>query len=150
MNNQLRVHPIEILLVEDNVADADLAFEALSESKIRNTLHVVEDGEEAMDFLFKKGKFVDAPTPDLILLDLNLPRKDGREVLRDVKNDPELKRIPIVVLTTSDAEVDIVKSYTLHANSYIKKPLDFRQFVNVVKSIENFWLSIVTLPPQDK
>jgi CheY-like chemotaxis protein len=138
---------IDILLVEDNPGDARLAVEALKESKIQNTLHVVMDGEEASDFLFRKGKYADSAHPDLILLDLNLPKKDGRELLAEIKNDPVLKRIPVVVLTTSKAEEDILKTYNLHANCYITKPLDLEQFMKVIKSIEEFWLTIVVLPP---
>lgn len=144
MNDTMKM--IEILLVEDNPGDADLAREALVSSKIKNTLHVVSDGEKAMDFLRKKGEYAFAPRPDLILLDLNLPRKDGREVLAEVKQDDNLKRIPVVILTSSKADEDIIKSYNLHANCYITKPLDFFQFTKVVQSIENFWLSIVVLP----
>ena len=140
---------IEILLVEDNPGDVRLTIEALKESKIRNTLHVAHDGEEAMDFLLQRGRFTTAPRPDLILLDLNLPRKDGREVLKEIKNAPHLRRIPVAVLTTSSAEEDIVKSYNLHANCYIQKPLDIDQFAKVVKSIEDFWFTIVTLPPKE-
>jgi chemotaxis family two-component system response regulator Rcp1 len=139
--------PVEILLVEDNPGDADLARDALESSKIRNTLHVVGDGEEAMAFLRQSGKFKDAPRPDIVLLDLNLPKKDGREVLAEIKADEELKRIPVVILTTSRAEEDILKSYNLHANCYITKPIDLTQFVKVVKSIEDFWFTIVKLPP---
>lgn len=138
---------VEILLVEDNPGDADLAREALQDSKINNNLHVVEDGIEAMAFLRKTGKYENAPRPDLILLDLNLPRKDGREVLSEIKADDYFKRIPVVILTTSEAEEDILKSYNLHANCYITKPIDLSQFMKVVHSIENFWLSIVALPP---
>jgi CheY-like chemotaxis protein len=138
--------PVEILLVEDNIGDARLAKEALKESKIKNDLQIVGDGIDAMDFLHRKGKFTNAPRPDLILLDLNLPRKDGREVLAEIKNDPELKRIPVVILTISKAEEDILKTYNLHANCYITKPLDLDQFMKVVKSIEDFWLTIVKLP----
>ncbi|HOX37976.1 MAG TPA: response regulator [Candidatus Brocadiia bacterium] len=137
---------VEILLVEDNPGDVRLTQEALKEGRISNRLSVVEDGAEAMDFLRKKGKFAGAPTPDLILLDLNLPRKDGREVLAEVKEDRELRRIPVVVLTTSKAEEDIIRSYDLHANCYITKPVDFEQFINVVRCIEDFWLAIVKLP----
>jgi two-component system, chemotaxis family, response regulator Rcp1 len=133
--------PIDILLVE-----ARLAKEALKESKIKNDLHIVGDGIDAMDFLHRNGKFTNAPRPDLILLDLNLPRKDGREVLAEIKNDPDLKRIPVVILTISKAEEDILKTYNLHANCYITKPLDLDQFMKVVKSIEDFWLTIVKLP----
>ncbi|PKN40069.1 MAG: response regulator [Deltaproteobacteria bacterium HGW-Deltaproteobacteria-18] len=142
----MHVHPIAILLVEDNEGDARLAMEAMRESKIRNTLHHVRDGEEAMAFLRREGKFADAPRPDLVLLDLNLPRKDGREVLAEIKADDALKRVPVVILTVSSDEEDIFKAYGLHANCFITKPLDFQQFVKVVKSIEDFWLSIVKLP----
>jgi CheY-like chemotaxis protein len=144
------VRSIDILLVEDNPGDARLAKEALAESKIKNNLHFVGDGEEASDFLFRKGKFENAPRPDLILLDLNLPKKDGRELLAEIKNDPHLKRIPVVILTTSKAEEDIIKTYNLHANCYITKPLDLDQFMKVVKSIEEFWLTIVRLPTFEK
>ncbi len=137
---------VEILLVEDNIGDIELTKEALLESKIRNTLSVVVDGEEAMDFLLKKGKYVDAITPDVILLDLNLPKKDGREVLADIKKHPTLRRIPVVVLTTSEAEEDLIKAYDNYANCYIKKPVDFDKFIHVVKKIEDFWFSIVKLP----
>lgn len=141
--------PIEILLVEDNEGDIDLTKEALLESKLKNQLEVVRDGEEAIAFLRKQGKYNDATTPDLVLLDLNLPKKDGREVLAEIKADPILRRIPVVVLTTSEAEEDILKVYDNHANCYIKKPVDFNKFVNVVKKIEDFWLSIVKLPRVD-
>jgi len=137
---------IEILLVEDSPGDVDLTREALEGTKIRNTLHVVGDGEEAIAFLRRKGKYADAPRPGLILLDLNLPKKDGREVLAEIKRDKNLKRIPVVVLTTSKEEEDILKSYNLHANCYITKPIDLNQFLRVVKSIEEFWLTIVRLP----
>ncbi|HEX3014290.1 MAG TPA: response regulator [Methanobacterium sp.] len=137
---------IEILLVEDNEGDVGLVEEVFQEAKIRNNLNVAEDGEEAMLFLRKEGKFSDVPSPDIILLDLNLPGKDGREVLKEIKEDDKLKRIPVVILTTSKAEEDILKSYDLHANSYITKPVDFDQFLKVIKSIENFWLDIVKLP----
>lgn len=138
--------PIEILLVEDNHADVRLTEEALREGKVRNNLHVARDGVEALQFLRREGKYANAPRPDLVLLDLNLPRKDGREVLAEVKDDAELKTIPIVVLTTSSAEIDILKSYSLHANCYITKPVDLEQFVLVVKSIDDFWLTVVRLP----
>jgi len=139
---------IEILLVEDNPGDVRLTMEAWKEGKIRNHLHVAEDGVEALSFLRKEGKHAQAARPDLILLDLNLPRKDGREVLAEIKEDPGLKHIPVVILTTSKAEQDILKTYDLHANCYITKPLDMDQFIRVVRSIEDFWLSIVTLPPR--
>lgn len=137
---------IEILLVEDNEGDARLAKEALRDSKIRNTIHHVSDGEAAIAFLRREGSFRNVPTPDLVLLDLNLPRKDGREVLAEVKADGDLKRIPVVILTVSSAEEDVLRSYNLHANCYITKPLDLAQFMKVVHSIEDFWLTIVKLP----
>jgi CheY-like chemotaxis protein len=139
---------IEILLVEDNPGDVRLTMEAWKEGKIRNNLHVAEDGVEALSFLRREGKHAQAARPHLILLDLNLPRKDGREVLAEIKDDPALKHIPVVILTTSKAEQDILKTYDLHANCYITKPLDMDQFIRVVRSIEDFWLSIVTLPPR--
>jgi chemotaxis family two-component system response regulator Rcp1 len=137
---------VDILLVEDNEGDARLAKEAMRDSKIRNTLHHVSDGEEAMTFLRKEGKYENVPRPDLILLDLNLPKKDGREVLAEIKNDDNLKRIPVVILTVSSAEEDILKSYNLHANCFITKPIDLSQFMKVVRSVEDFWLTIVKLP----
>ena len=139
---------VDILLVEDNLGDVRLAQEAIKESKIRNRLFVVEDGVEAMEFLHQQGKYASAPRPDLILLDLNLPRKSGRDVLAEVKTDEDLKRIPVVVLTVSRAEEDVIKCYNHHANCYITKPLDFNQFMEVTKSIEEFWLTIVRLPPK--
>lgn len=139
----MKPNPIEILLVEDNPADVRLTQEALREGKVKNNLSVARDGEEALAFLRRDG----ATRPDLILLDLNLPRRDGREVLKEIKADPDLRRIPVVVLTTSEAEVDILKSYELHANCYITKPVDLEQFITVVKSIDDFWLTIVKLPP---
>lgn len=144
MNSEMKM--IEILLIEDNPGDAELARETLVISKIRNKLHVVIDGEKAMDFLYKRGVYAEVPRPDIIILDLNLPRKDGREVLAEIKLDDDLKRIPVVILSSSKAEEDILKSYNLHANCYITKPLDFRQFTKIVESIENFWLTIVKLP----
>jgi CheY-like chemotaxis protein len=137
---------IDILLVEDNEGDARLAREAMRDSKIRNTLHHVLDGEEAMACLRKEGRFAGAPRPDLILLDLNLPKKDGRQVLAEIKSDEELKRIPVVILTVSSDEQDILKSYNLHANCYVTKPIDLDQFIKVIRSIEDFWLTIVKLP----
>jgi CheY-like chemotaxis protein len=142
-----QVKPIEILLVEDSPGDVLIAREALTEAKLLNTIHIAEDGVEAMDFLHKRGKFADAPTPELILLDLNLPRKSGREVLAEIKADDVFKKIPVVVLTTSSAEEDILKSYNLHANCYVVKPVEFESFVQAVKSIQHFWFSVVTLPP---
>ncbi len=141
------VNPIEILLVEDNPGDVDLARNALENSKIRNILHAVSNGEEAMAFLRCQGEYANASRPDLVLLDLNLPRKDGREVLAEIKSDDDLKRIPVVILTSSRDEEDILKSYNLHANCYITKPMDLNQFIKVVKSIEDFWFTIVKLPP---
>ena len=138
--------PIEILLVEDNPADVRLTVEVLKETKVRNTLTVAADGIEALDLLRRNGRYAHAMRPDLILLDLNLPKKDGREVLAEIKTDPDLKRIPVVILTSSKAEEDIFKSYNLYANCYVTKPVGLEQFVKVVKSIENFWLTIVTLP----
>lgn len=140
--------PVEILLVEDNPGDARLAKEALKDSKLKNNLHIVIDGVEAMNFLEKKGEYKDVPKPDLILLDLNLPKKDGREVLAEIKSNDKLRTIPVVVLTISQAEEDILKSYNLHANCFITKPIDLDQFIKVVQSIEDFWLTIVKLPPQ--
>ena len=140
--------PVEILIVEDNPGDVRLAREGLSECKIRNNLHAVDDGIKAMAFLRKQGEYVRTPRPDLILLDLNLPKKDGRQVLREIKEDESFRLIPVVVLTTSKAEEDIVKSYSLHANCYVTKPLGLQQFVEVVQSIENFWFTIVKLVPK--
>lgn len=139
-------HPIDILLVEDNPGDVRLTQEALHDGRVRNRLSVVNDGVEALRYLRREPPYEQAPRPGLILLDLNLPRKDGREVLSEVKTDPILRRIPVVVLTTSQAETDILRSYDLNCNCYITKPVDFEQFMQVVKSIESFWLSIVQLP----
>jgi chemotaxis family two-component system response regulator Rcp1 len=147
MNTMTLVKPIDILLVEDNPGDADLAREALEGGKLKNRLFVVGDGEAAMDFLYQSGAYADVPRPGLILLDLNLPRKDGREVLADIKAHKDLKRIPVVILTTSQSEEDVLKSYNLHANCFITKPIDLNQFIKVVRSIEDFWFSIVVLPP---
>ena len=138
--------PVEILLVEDNEGDVGIIEEVFKETNFRNTLHVAEDGEEAILFLYSEGKFSGSQHPDLILLDLNLPKKDGREVLREIKEDSNLKNIPVIVLTTSTAEKDILRAYDLHANAYITKPLDYNQFLTVVESIVNFWLEIVQLP----
>lgn len=138
---------IRILLVEDNPADVRLTMEALKEAKIANGLKVVKDGVEALEYLRKQGRYRDATLPDLILLDLNLPRMDGREVLAQIKADPKLSRIPIVILTTSKAEEDVIRTYELHANCYVTKPVDFEQFAQVVKSIEHFWFEVVKLPP---
>jgi two-component system, chemotaxis family, response regulator Rcp1 len=139
--------PVEILLVEDNPGDERLTREALKEGKVYSNLHWVKDGVDAMQFLRRQGAHAEAPRPDIILLDLNLPKKDGREVLQDIKGDPELKRIPIVVLTTSKAEEDVLRSYNLHANCYVTKPVDLEKFIVVVKSIDVFWLTVATLPP---
>ncbi len=138
--------PIEILLVEDSPGDVRLTHEALRDAKVQNTLHVVPDGMEATFFLWRHGKYANAPRPDLILLDLNLPKKSGREVLEEIKQDPSLKSIPVVILTTSAAEGDILSSYQLNANCYITKPVDLDQFLKVIKSIDRFWLTIVKLP----
>lgn len=142
--------PIEILLVEDNMGDARLTREALREGKIRNNLHHVRDGVEALTFLRCEGEYAKAPTPDLVLLDLNLPRKDGREVLAEMKQDMRLRTVPVVVLTTSEAESDIVRSYQLHANCYITKPVGLEQFIAIVREIESFWLAVVTLPGRNE
>lgn len=141
---------IEILMAEDSPTDVLLAREALRDAKVHNHLHVVEDGVEALAFLRREGvKYADCPRPDLILLDLNMPRKDGREVLAEIKGDRRFRRIPVVVLTTSQADEDILRAYDLHANCYITKPVDFLQFTEVVRSIEHFWFEIVTLPPPE-
>ena len=142
-----QVKPLRLLLVEDNPGDVRLTREALKEGKIRNNLHVARDGVEALAFLRREGEHADAPRPDVVLLDLNLPRKDGREVLTEVKNDPALRQIPVVILTSSQAEEDICRAYDLHANCYITKPVDLDQFIRVVKSIEDFWFTVVKLPP---
>jgi two-component system, chemotaxis family, response regulator Rcp1 len=141
---------IEILLVEDNPGDVRLVREVFKDAKVANNIHVAEDGVEAMAFLRKEGRFAGVVRPDLVLLDLNLPKKDGREVLTEIKTDDALKRIPVIVLTTSSAEEDIMKSYSEYANSYITKPINLSQFINVVRSIEDFWLTIVKLPPNGK
>lgn len=140
--------PIEILLVEDNPGDVRLTQEAFKEGKVRNELHVVGDGVEALAFLRQEGEYAESPRPDLILLDLNLPRKNGREVLAEIKEDPNLKRIPVVILTASQAEKDILNCYDLHANCYITKPVDLDRFIAAVESIEKFWLTIVKLPSE--
>ncbi len=139
--------PVEILLVEDNPGDVRLTKEALREGKVYNNLHWAKDGVDALEFLRREGKHAKAPRPDIILLDLNLPKKDGREVLEVIKKDKDLKHIPVVVLTTSKAEEDVLKSYELHANCYVTKPVDLEKFIVVVKSIDRFWLTVVTLPP---
>ncbi|MBF0283172.1 MAG: response regulator [Magnetococcales bacterium] len=141
------IQPIEILLVEDNPGDVELTREALLESKVHNRLHVVHDGEQALDFLHGRHEYSDKPRPDLILLDLNLPRRNGREVLQEIKGDDQLKAIPVVVLTTSRAEEDVLRSYKLHANCYVTKPVDLDKFFQVIRSIEQFWFTVVKLPP---
>lgn len=141
------VRPVEILLVEDSPADVRLTVEILKETKLLNQLNTVRDGVEALDYLHRRVQYSDSSRPDLILLDLNLPKKDGLEVLAEIKRDPSLRRIPVVILTTSKTEEDILQSYNLHANCYVTKPVDLEQFVKVVKSIEGFWLTIVKLPP---
>jgi two-component system response regulator len=143
------LNAIDILIVEDNSGDARLIKEVFYENKMFNSLHFVSDGVEAMDFLYKKGKYKGVSRPDLIILDLNLPKKDGREVLAEIKSDNILKHIPVVIMTISQAEEDILKSYNLHANCYVTKPIDLNQFTHVIKSIENFWFSIVKLPPKN-
>lgn len=144
-----KMKPVEILLVEDNPGDVDLARDALEKGRVKNNLHVVMDGEAAMAFLKRQGAYEEVPRPDLILLDLNLPKKDGREILAEIKVDPGLKRIPVVVLTTSQDEEDVLKSYNLHANCYLAKPIQLDRFFRMVQSIEDFWLSIVVLPPRE-
>lgn len=148
MQSESRI--VEILLVEDNPGDARLTREALKEGRVRNNLHVAQDGVEALEFLRRAGRFADAPRPDLILLDLNLPRKDGREVLTEIKRDSDLRFIPVVVLTTSEAEQDVLRSYELAANCYITKPVDLEKFLTIVRSIEEFWLNIVRLPADSR
>lgn len=140
--------PVEVLLVEDSLGDVRLTEEALKEGKVRNNLNVVMDGVEAMAYLRREGKYTQATRPDLVLLDLNMPKKDGREVLAEMKSDEGLRRIPVVILTTSEAEQDILKTYDLHANCYITKPVDLDQFISLVKSVEDFWLTIVKLPAE--
>ncbi|MFH2038809.1 MAG: response regulator [Chloroflexota bacterium] len=150
MNENIRIKPIIILLVEDNPGDVRLTREALKEGKVLNSLYVAKDGVEALEFLRNEGRFSHMPRPDIILLDLNLPKKDGREVLHDIKSDPLLLSIPVVILTTSKDEEDIIQSYDLHANCFIAKPVNLDQFIKVVLSMEEFWFSIVRLPPQDR
>lgn len=148
MNDILK--PVEILLVEDNPADARLVVEVFKDFKLDNRLHIVEDGVEAFDFLHKQGKYGDVPQPDVIILDLNLPRKDGRKVLEEIKKEDKLKYIPIVILTTSSNKSDVIQTYKHHANCFITKPVDFEQFMDVIRSIENFWLTVARLPCNDK
>jgi CheY-like chemotaxis protein len=140
--------PIEVLLVEDDPGDVLMTQEAFEEHKVGNNLAVVNDGAEAIAYLRREGRYSDAPRPDLVLLDLNLPRRDGREVLAEIKNDPELRQIPVVVLTTSQADEDIARSYQLHANAYVTKPVDFERFIEVVRQIDDFFVSVVKLPPR--
>jgi two-component system response regulator len=149
MDNNRTFKALNILLVEDNPADVDLAREALDESKMLCSLQVVRDGEAAMQFLHREGPYADAVRPDLIILDLNLPKKDGREVLHEIKEDESLKSIPVVILTMSKAETDMLKAYKEHANCYITKPIDFNQFIEVVRAIEDFWFTIVSLPKKE-
>ncbi len=144
--NHPPVEPIEVLLVEDDPGDELMTREAFEDNKIQNTLHVVRDGEEALDFLFRRGEYTEAPRPDLILLDLNLPKYDGRQVLEKIKSDDDLALIPVVVLTTSSAEEDILRSYKLHANAYVTKPVDLDQFIAAVRQIDDFFVSVVRLP----
>ena len=145
--NRDQGRPIEILLVEDSPSDTELTLEALRDFRVRNSVSVVEDGVLALEFLRRQGSYAQAPRPDLIMLDLNLPRKDGREVLAEVKQDENFKRIPVVILTTSQAEEDVLRTYNLHANAFVSKPVDFKQFLRVIHAIELFWLAVVTLPP---
>ena len=140
--------PVEILMVEDNPGTVRLTQEVMRDSKVRNAMYVVDDGVEAMAFLRKQGRYASAPRPDLVLLDLNLPRKDGRETLAEMKQDEKLKRIPVVVLTTSRSEDDVLRAYDLHANCYLNKPVGLEDFIKVVQSIENFWIEMATLPPR--
>jgi CheY-like chemotaxis protein len=140
---------VEILLIEDNPGDARLTKEALKDGKVKINLSIVYDGEEGTDFLYRRNKYTDAPRPDLIILDLNLPRKNGREVLAEIKNDENLKSIPVIILTMSQAEEDILRTYNLHANCYLTKPIDLNKFLDLVKSIENFWLTLVKLPKNE-
>jgi two-component system response regulator len=150
MDTYTNVRPVQILLVEDNSGDVRLTIEALKEAKVLNKLMVVKDGVEALSLLRQEGQYAQVTPPDLILLDLNLPKKDGREVLAEIKSDDKLKHIPVVILTTSRDEQDVLKSYNLHANCYISKPVELDQFIRVVKSIEDFWLGIVVLPKGEK
>ena len=143
---QFNGKPVEILLVEDNPGDVELTREAFKQSKINNNIHVAKDGEQALDFLRKQGTFTGVTTPDIVLLDLNLPKKDGRHVLEEVKQDEALRRIPVVIMTSSKSEQDVVKTYDLHANSYLIKPVNLEKFAEVVEAIENFWFTIVVLP----
>lgn len=149
MSEIVNLNPAQVLLVEDNEDDVELTLEALRDSKVHMEIHVVSNGEAAMDFLRGKGEYAGKPRPDLVLLDLNLPIMDGREVLKEIRDDPDLTALPVVVLTTSSAEEDIFRAYKLHANCYITKPVDFLQFVDIVKKIEGFWLQLVKLPKRN-
>jgi two-component system response regulator len=149
MNEKNGAKPVDILLVEDNPGDVRLTKEALRDAKVFNNIYVVKDGVEAMEFLRKEGSFAHVSAPDLILLDLNLPRKDGREVLAEIKKDPKIKRIPVVILTGSKTDEDVMKSYDLHANCYVTKPVDLNGFIKIMHSIEEFWFTIVKLPPKE-
>ena len=149
MPKKSETRPVDILLVEDNPGDVRLTKEALKDAKVLNEIYVARDGVEAMQFVHRQGSFANAPMPDLILLDLNLPRKDGREVLAEIKKDPKLQHIPVVVLTTSKADEDIIKTYNLHANAYITKPVDLNRFVEIMHALEQFWFTIVKLPPKE-
>lgn len=140
--------PVEILLAEDNPGDVRLTEKALEEGNLRNNLHVVNDGVQALKFLHQEDEYTDKPRPDLVLLDLNMPNKDGKDVLREIKDHPDLRRIPIVILTSSEAEEDVVKSYDLHANAYLTKPVDFQGFIDIVDHLEDFWLEVVKFPPK--
>ena len=146
---KMQTKPLEILLVEDNKGDVGLITEFFSDAKVITNIHIAEDGEEAIRFLYDKNKFLGSKLPDLIILDLNLPKKDGREVLKIIKENKDLKSIPVIILTTSSAEKDILRVYDLHANAYLIKPLDFDEFMKVIKSIEDFWFKAVTLPPKN-
>ncbi len=148
MPNPNQSQPIEVLLVEDDPGDVLMTQEAFADYKIANRLSVVTNGEDAIAYIRKQGRFADAPTPDLVLLDLNLPRRNGREVLREIKEDPELRRVPVVILTTSEADEDVLASYLLHANAYVRKPVDFEQFVAAVRAIDDFFITVVRLPPR--
>lgn len=146
--SKINGEPIEILMIEDNPSDVRLTKEAFKDAKVRNRMHVAVDGEDAMVFLRRAGRYSEAPRPDLILLDLNLPKKNGREVLAEIKADSDLKRIPVVILTTSDDERDIMTAYDLHVNAYVRKPVDLDQFIKIVEAVEDFWLTVVKLPPK--
>lgn len=148
MNSNTQRREVEILLVEDNPGDVKLTQKAFEDAALRNDFHVVNDGQEALEYLYQRGEYADAPRPDLILLDLNLPRKNGEEVLRDIKGDDALRRIPVVVLTSSEAEEDILESYDLHANAYLTKPVSFEGFKDIVQQIEGFWFEVVRFPPE--